>query len=104
MTCRHDEIWFLSNVFHLTNLATTTIQHHRRAWLPRLQISVVHTKYKQFFDVDINEDLDILKRALGAQIWTFYDQVVKVEKGWVKQEFVLLITAALPNEMGLPNE
>jgi hypothetical protein len=25
MTCRHDEIWFLSNVFHLTNLATTTI-------------------------------------------------------------------------------
>jgi hypothetical protein len=23
-------------------------------------------------------------------IWTFYDQVVKVEKGWVEQEFVLL--------------
>ncbi len=25
MTYRHDEIWFLNNVFHLTNLATTTI-------------------------------------------------------------------------------
>ena len=36
--------------------------------------------------------------------WTFYDQVVKVEKGWVEQEFVLLIIAALPNETGLPNE
>jgi hypothetical protein len=46
----------------------------------------------QFFDVDINEYLDILK-GVGAQIviWTFYDQVVKVEKGWVEQEFVLLI-------------
>jgi hypothetical protein len=33
----------------------------------------------------------------------FYDQVVKVEKGWVEQEFVLLI-AALPSEAGLPNE
>ncbi len=30
---------------------------------------------------------------MGAQIviWAFYDQVVKVEKGWVEQEFVLLI-------------
>ncbi len=30
---------------------------------------------------------------MGAQIviWTFYDQVVEVEKGWVEQEFVLLI-------------
>ncbi len=37
-------------------------------------------------------------------IWTFYDQVVKVEKGWVEQEFVLLIIAALPSEAGLPNE
>ncbi len=64
----------------------------------------MHTKYKQFFDVDINEYLDILKRALGAQIWTFYDQVVNVEKGWVKQEFVLLIIAALPSEVGLPYE
>ncbi len=37
---------------------------------------------------------------MGAQIviWTFYDQVVKVEKGWVEQEFVLLIILALPNE------
>jgi len=43
---------------------------------------------------------------VGAQIviWTFYDQVVKVENGWVEQEFVLLIIAALPNETGLPNE
>jgi len=37
-------------------------------------------------------------------IWTFYDQVVKVEKGWVEQEFVLLIIAALPSKAGLPNE
>ncbi len=37
-------------------------------------------------------------------IWTFYDQVVKVEKGWVEQEVVLLIIAALPSEAGLPNE
>jgi len=36
--------------------------------------------------------------------WTFYDQLVKVEKGWVEQEFVLLIIAALPSEAGLPNE
>jgi hypothetical protein len=37
---------------------------------------------------------------VGAQIviWTFYDQVVKVENEWVEQEFVLLIIAALPNE------
>jgi len=65
----------------------------------------VHTKYKQFFDVDINEYLDILK-WVGAQIviWTFYGQVVKVEKGWVEQEFVLLIIAALPSEAGLSNE
>jgi len=64
-----------------------------------------HTKYKWFFDVDINEYLDILK-GVGAQIviWNFYDQVVKVEKGWVEQEFVLLIIAALPSEDGLPNE
>jgi hypothetical protein len=57
------------------------------------------------FDVDNNEYLDILK-GVGAQIviWTFYDQVFKVEKGWVEQEFVLLITAALPSEAGLPNE
>jgi hypothetical protein len=41
--------------------------------------------------------------GVGAQIviWTFYDQVVKVEKGWVEQ---LLIIAALPSETGLPNE
>ncbi len=37
-------------------------------------------------------------------IWTFYEQVVKVKKGWVEQEFVLLIIAALPSEAGLPNE
>jgi hypothetical protein len=37
-------------------------------------------------------------------IWTFYDQVVKVEEGWVEQEFALLIIAALPSETGLPNE
>ena len=37
-------------------------------------------------------------------IWTFYDQVVKVEKGWVEQEFVLLIIATLPSEAWLPNE
>jgi len=43
---------------------------------------------------------------VGAQIviWTFYAQVVKVEKGWVEQEFVLLIIAGLPSEAGLPNE
>ncbi len=35
-------------------------------------MSVVHAKYKQFFDVDINIYLDILK-GVGAQIviWTF---------------------------------
>jgi hypothetical protein len=37
-------------------------------------------------------------------IWTFYDQLVKVEKGWVEQEFVLLIISSLSNETGLPNE
>jgi hypothetical protein len=37
-------------------------------------------------------------------IWTFYDQVVKVEKGWVEQGFELLIISALPNKTGLPNE
>jgi hypothetical protein len=44
---------------------------------------------------------------VGAQlvIWTFYDPMVKVEKGWAEQEFVLLIIAALlPSEAGLPNE
>jgi hypothetical protein len=43
---------------------------------------------------------------VGAQIvvWTFHDHVVKVEKGWVEEEFVLLIIAALPSEVGLPNE
>jgi hypothetical protein len=48
----------------------------------------------------------IYLKGVGAQIviWTFYDQVVKVEKGWVEQEFVLLIISALPNETGLPNE
>ncbi len=30
--------------------------------------------------------------------------MVKVEKGWVEQEFVLLIIAALPSEAGLSNE
>jgi hypothetical protein len=35
---------------------------------------------------------------------TFHDQVVQMEKGWVEQEFVLLIIAALPSEAGLPNE
>jgi hypothetical protein len=30
--------------------------------------------------------------------------MVKMEKGWVEQEFVLLIIAALPSETGLPNE
>ncbi len=36
-------------------------------------------------------------------ICTSYDQVVKVEKGRVEQEFVLLIIATLPSEAGLPN-
>jgi hypothetical protein len=46
----------------------------------------VHAKYKQVINVDINEYLDILK-GVGAQrvIWTFYDQVVKVEHCQVKQ-------------------
>jgi hypothetical protein len=50
-------------------------------------------------------DPKILK-GMGAQIviLTFYDQVVKVRKGWVEQEFVLLIITALPNKAGLPNE
>jgi len=50
-------------------------------------------------------DPKILK-GVGAQIviWNFYDQVVKVREGWVKQEFVHLIIAALPYEAGLPNE
>jgi hypothetical protein len=37
-------------------------------------------------------------------IWTFYDQVVKVEKGLAEQWFVLLIIATLPSEAGLPND
>ncbi len=38
--------------------------------------------------------------GVGAQIviWTLCDQVVKVGEGWVEQELVLLIIAALPNE------
>jgi hypothetical protein len=46
-------------------------------------------------------DPKILK-GMRAQIviWTFNDQVVKVEEGWVEQEFVLLIIAALPSEVG----
>jgi len=30
--------------------------------------------------------------------------MVKWSKGWVEQEFVLLIIAASPSEAGLPNE
>jgi hypothetical protein len=42
--------------------------------------------YLDVYGVDINESLDILK-GVRAQIviWTFYDQVVKVEKGRVEQ-------------------
>ena len=49
--------------------------------------------------------MNILK-GVGAQLalWTFYDPMFKVETGWVEQEFVLLIIAALPSEAGLPNE
>ncbi len=41
-------------------------------------------------------DPKILK-GVGSQlvIWTFYAQVVKLEKGWVEQEFVLLIIAII---------
>ncbi len=68
-------------------------------------MSVVHTEYTQFLDVDINEYLNILKGVEALiVIWTFYDQVVKVEKGWVEQEFMLLIISALPNETVLPIE
>jgi hypothetical protein len=51
-------------------------------------------------------DILIYLKGVGALIviWTFSDQVVKVEKGWVEQEFVLLIISSLPNETGLPNE
>ncbi len=50
-------------------------------------------------------DLKISKGVVAQiVIWTFYDQVVKVEKGWVEQEFALLIIAALPGEVGLKNE
>jgi hypothetical protein len=67
--------------------------------------SAVHTKYKQFFDVDVHEYLDILK-GVGAQvvIWTFYNLVVKSGKGGAEQQFLLLIIAALPSEAQLPNE
>ncbi len=41
-TSRHDKIWFLNTLFHLTNLIIITIQDHRKAWLSRLQISVEH--------------------------------------------------------------
>ncbi len=39
-----------------------------------------------------------LLKGMGVQIviLTFYDQVIKV--GWVEQEYVLLINAALTNE------
>ncbi len=49
-------------------------------------------------------DPKILK-GVEAQIviWTFYDQVVKVEKGWAEKEFLFLIIAALPNGAQLPN-
>jgi hypothetical protein len=45
-------------------------------------------------------------KGVGAKIvlWTFYGKLVKVEKGWVEQEFVLLIIAGLSSEAGLPNE
>ncbi len=58
----------------------------------------------QFFDVDINEYLDIFK-GVGAQIviWAFYYQMVKVEEFWVEQEFVLLIVATLKREAGSQN-
>ncbi len=47
-----------------------------------------------------------LLKGVGAQIviWTFYDLVVKAGEGWVEQEFVLLITAELPNGTRLLNE
>ncbi len=50
-------------------------------------------------------DPKILKRV-GAQIviWPFCDQVVKVGEGWMQQELVLIIIAALPNKAGLPND
>jgi hypothetical protein len=65
---------------------------------------LVHVGNNEYLDPGLL-DLKILK-GVGAQIaiWTFYDQVVKVEKGWMEQEFVLLIIAALPSEAGLPNE
>ena len=49
--------------------------------------------------------MNILK-GVEAQIviCSFYDQAIKVGKGWVGQEFVLLTIAALPSEAGLPNE
>jgi hypothetical protein len=45
-------------------------------------------------------------KGVGAQIviCTFYDLLVKVEKGWLEQQFVLLIIVALPSKAELPNE
>jgi hypothetical protein len=53
----------------------------------------------------LSVDPKILKRV-GAQIgiWPFCDQVVKVGEGWMEQELVLIIIAALPNKAGLPND
>jgi hypothetical protein len=50
-------------------------------------------------------DPKILK-GVGAKIvvLNFYNQAVKVEEGWVEQEFVLLSIVGLPNGAGLPNE
>ena len=47
----------------------------------------------------------VINLDLFWKLLLFYnDQVVKVEKGWVEQEFVLFIIAALPSEVRLPNE
>jgi hypothetical protein len=37
-------------------------------------------------------------------MWTFYEKMVKVEKGEWSKSFVLLIIAALPSDAGLPND
>ena len=50
------------------------------------------------------QSVDIKKGGSPDSNRNFYDQVIRVEKGWVEQEFVLLIIAALPSEAGLPSK
>ncbi len=48
--------------------------------------------------------MDIKRGGSADSNLNFYDQVVRVEKGWRSKSLCSLFIAALPNEAGLPNE